>query len=174
MSVGGNEMRRLKDYIKRRQVILVPFVPTTEDVVRAMLKLAELKPGETLYDLGCGDGRIILTAAQEFGANAVGVELNDRRFDGCVKKICELQLEKQVTMIHDDLLRVDLGKADVVTLYLLTSSNVKVKPNLELYLKKGARIVSHDFEMQGWKPTKVQKEPDSLGLLGHTLFLYRR
>ena len=88
-----------------RQTVLAPFVPTPDNVVRAMLKLAELKAYETLYDLGCGDGRIIIMAAQEFGANAVGVELNDGRFNGCVQRIHELKLDDKITMIHDDLLK---------------------------------------------------------------------
>ena len=86
---------------------LAPFVPTPNDVVRTMLQLAELKPGETVYDLGCGDGRIVLMAAQEFGAKAVGVELDDGRYSECTKKVQELHLEDKVSIIHDDLLKVD-------------------------------------------------------------------
>jgi len=160
---------------------LAPFVPTPNDVVRAMLQLAELKPGETLYDLGCGDGRIVLMAVQEFEAKAVGVELDDGRYNDCVRKISELHLENQAKIMHDDLLNVDLREADVVTLYLLTRANEKVKPNLELYLRKGVRVVSHDFEMPGWTPTKVQNlgEPYSYGdeasfQFSHTLYLYVR
>ncbi len=154
---------------------LAPFVPTPTEVVRSMLQLAELKPGETLYDLGCGDGRIIIMAAQEFGAKAVGVEMDEGRYGDCKKKIGELNLDNQVKIIRDDLLKVDLSNADVVTLYLLTSANEKVKPNLERYLKKGARVVSHDFEMPGWKPAKVQesKETESYSY-SHTLYLYKR
>ena len=151
---------------------LALFVPTPNEVVRAMLKLAELKTGETLYDLGCGDGRIVIMAAQEFGAKAVGVELDDGRYNDCVKKIHELNIEDSVSIIHDDLLNVDLSKADVVTLYLLSSTNEKIKPNLEQYLKKGARIVSHDFQIPGWKSARIQefRETDSNGF--HTLYLY--
>ena len=153
---------------------LAPFVPSPDQVVRAMIQLTELKPGETLYDLGCGDGRIVLMAAQEFGANAVGVEMDDGRYHTCLDKVRELKLENKVKIIHDDLLNVDLSKADVVTLYLLTSANEKIKPNFERYLKNGARVVSHDFEMPGWKPAKVQdiKETESYSY-SHTLYLYK-
>jgi len=153
---------------------LAPFVPTPDPVVRAMIQLTELKPGETLYDLGCGDGRIIIMAAQEFGAKAVGVELDEGRYRACSEKIRDLHLENQVLIIHDDLLKVDLSNADVITLYLLTSANEKIRPNLELYLKDGARIVSHDFEMPGWKPSKVQdiKETESYSY-SHTLYMYK-
>lgn len=159
---------------------LAPFVPTPTEVIRAMLRLAELQSSETLYDLGCGDGRIVIMAAQEFGSKAVGVELDDGRYSMCIKKINELHLENQVSIVHDDLLKVNLSKADVVTLYLLTSANEKVKPNLELYLKSGARVVSHDFEMPGWKPAKVQNigETDAFGeadfQFSHSLYLYIR
>jgi len=158
---------------------LAPFVPTPNEVVMAMLQLAGLQPDETLYDLGCGDGRIVLTAAQAFGAKAVGVELDDGRYNACLSKIAELHLEQQVKILHTDLLKVDLSDADVVTLYLLTTSNEKVKPNLELYLKRGARVVSHDFEIPGWTPTSVQNIED-LNVYGdeypfsHRLYLYKR
>jgi len=135
---------------------LAPFVPSPPHVVSEMLQLAELKKGETLFDLGCGDGRIILEAAQKFGANAVGVELDEGRYLTCVKKVEEAHLEGTVEVIHGNLLDIDLKNADVVTLYLLTSSNEKIKPNLERQLRKGARVVSHDFQIKGWKETKIK------------------
>ena len=149
---------------------LAPFVASPTNVVTAMLHLAELKRDETLFDLGCGDGRIILEAAQKFGAKAVGVELNEERYRDCIRKIQEAHLEKRVEVIHGDLLQVDLHRANVITLYLLTSSNEKVKPNLERDLRKGARVVSHDFHIAGWKPTKVQELKENWG--SHTLYLY--
>ncbi|MFH0897001.1 MAG: class I SAM-dependent methyltransferase [Candidatus Bathyarchaeota archaeon] len=153
---------------------LAPYVPTPNEVVRAMLQVAELKSGETLYDLGCGDGRIVLMAAQEFGAKAVGVELDEDRYNDCRKKVQDLHLENRVNIIRGDFLSIDLREADVVTLYLLTGSNEKIRPNLEHYLKNGVRVVSHDFEMPGWKPVKVQdiKESESYSY-SHTLYLYK-
>jgi cyclopropane fatty-acyl-phospholipid synthase-like methyltransferase len=151
---------------------LAPFVGTPPNVVEEMLELAQLKAGEILYDLGCGDGRIIIMAAQRFKANAVGVELDDGRFKRCSDKIRELGLEDQVMVVHGDLMKVDLTPADVVTLYLLTSSNEKVKPYLEHYLKRGARVVSHDFEIPGWKPIIVKEVKETWG--SHKIFVYKK
>jgi ubiquinone/menaquinone biosynthesis C-methylase UbiE len=135
---------------------LAPFVPSPLSVVVEMLQLVELKTDEVLFDLGCGDGRIIMEAAQNFGARAVGVELDEGRYKICVDKVKDAHLESRVKIIHGNLLDVDLTSADVVTLYLLTSSNEKVKPNLERDLRKGARVVSHDFKIKGWTPSKVK------------------
>ena len=149
---------------------LAPFVPSPPNVVTAMLQLADLKKDETLYDLGCGDGRIILEAAQKFRAKAVGVELDEGRYKECVRKIKEANLEGIVEVIHGDLLEVNLKRADVVTLYLLTSANERVKPNLERDLRNGARVVSHDFAITGWTPRKVTEIKENWS--SHTLYLY--
>ncbi len=149
---------------------LAPFVASPQNVVTAMLQLAELKKGETLYDLGCGDGRIVLEAAQKFGANAVGVELDEGRYKGCVNKVRENNLDNQVKIVHGNLLEVDLKKADVVTLYLLTSANDRIRPNLERDLKKGARVVSHDFPITGWTAKKIKELKEDWS--SHTLYLY--
>ncbi|MFH0749100.1 MAG: methyltransferase domain-containing protein [Candidatus Bathyarchaeota archaeon] len=149
---------------------LAPFVASPPNVVTEMLQLANIKRDETLFDLGCGDGRIILEAATKFGAKAVGVELDEGRYRNCVKRVQEAHLENRVQVIYGDLLHVDLKKADVITLYLLTSSNEKIKPNLERDLKKGARVVSHDFQVTGWTPTKVKELKENWG--SHTLYLY--
>lgn len=154
---------------------LAPFVPSPEAVVEKMLKLAGVKAGDTVYDLGCGDGRIIIMAAQKFGANSVGVELDDDLYKQTSEKIKELKLEDKVKIIHGDLLQVNLSPASVITLYLLTSANEKLKPNLEKYLKKGSRVVSHDFEVPGWKAEKVENVgEDESEFRQHTLYLYRR
>lgn len=149
---------------------LAPFVGSPPEVVTEMLELAELKRGEMLYDLGCGDGRIIFEAVQKFGAKAVGVELNEGRYKECVRKVREASLEGQVQIIHGDLMDINLKRADVVTLYLLTSANEKIKPNLERDLRRGARVVSHDFQVSGWKATKVKELKETWG--SHTLYLY--
>lgn len=149
---------------------LAPFVASPQNVVTEMLQLADLKKDEMLFDLGCGDGRIILEAAQKFGAKAVGVELDDGRYKECVRKVQEAHLEGRVEVVHGDLLSLDLKRANVVTLYLLTSANERVKPNLERDLRKGARVVSHDFQITGWTPSKVKEIKENWG--SHTLYLY--
>lgn len=152
---------------------LAPFVASPQIVVERMLKLAKLKEGETLYDLGCGDGRIIITAATQFGANAVGVELDEGRYRKTLGRIRELKLEDKVKLIHGNLLKVDLSPADVVTLYLLTSANEKLKPNLEKHLREGTRVVSHDFEIPGWRPIRIEEVSESYGF-SHTIYLYEK
>jgi ubiquinone/menaquinone biosynthesis C-methylase UbiE len=137
--------------------VLAPDFPSPQSVVEKMLEDAHLKPGETLYDLGSGDGRIVITAARKFRAKAVGVELSAELCKMATARIKALGLEDRVKIIHANLLKVDLRPADVVTIYLLTASNELLKPNLERDLKPGARVVSHDFEIRGWKPTAVEK-----------------
>ncbi len=136
---------------------LAPFVPSPQPIVERMLDAASLKPGETVFDLGCGDGRILVTAARKFRAKAVGVELSGRLVDQAKTAIRDSKVEDMASVIHGNLLDVDLSSADVVTLYLLTESNAKLRPRLEKYLKPGARVVSHDFEIKGWKPVRVEE-----------------
>lgn len=150
---------------------LAPFVASPPNVIDAMLQAAELKKDEILFDLGCGDGRIIIEAAQKFGARAIGVEINEGRYKQCLRKIQETHLESKVKVVHGDLLDLDLTSADVVTLYLLTSANEKVKPNLERDLRTGARVVSHDFPISGWTPSKVININDTWSK--HTIYIYR-
>ncbi|MEM2111885.1 MAG: class I SAM-dependent methyltransferase [Candidatus Bathyarchaeia archaeon] len=157
-------------------MFISPFVASPEPVVRRLLTLAELKTGEIFYDLGAGDGRTIIMAAQEFGANAVGIELRDDLVKQAMKRISELGLQNKVKIIHDDLFKADLRLADVIYLYLTTSANEKVRPKLENELKKGARVVSHDYEIIGWKALKVERfsENPRMEFPTHTLYLYRR
>ncbi|MEN6605072.1 MAG: class I SAM-dependent methyltransferase [Bryobacteraceae bacterium] len=136
---------------------LAPFVPSPQPIVERMLSAANLKPGETLFDLGCGDGRVLITAAKKFGAKAVGIELSPKLVEAANEEIKANHLEDQVKVIQGDLMETDLSSADVVTIYLLTHSNDKLRPNLERYLKRGARVVSHDFQVRGWKPIRVDK-----------------
>ena len=155
---------------------IAPYVGSPLPVVRQMLVLSELKPDELVYDLGCGDGRVVIMAAQEFGARAVGVELREDLVKKAHEKVVELSLDSRVKIIQSDLFKVDLRSADVVTLYLTTSANEKVKPKLESELKHGTRVVSHDYEVLGWKPSKIDKfcENPRLGYPSHTLYVYRR
>jgi len=155
---------------------IAPFVASPLPVIRRMLVLAELKPGEIFYDLGAGDGRTVIMAAQEFGARAVGIELREDLAKKALQTVYQLGLQDKVTILHSNLFDVDISPADVVFLYLTTSANEKVKPKLEAELKPGARVVSHDYEIVGWKPFKVEEfcENPSLGYPSHTLYLYKK
>lgn len=144
-----------------------PFVQTPVEVARKMLELAELRPSELIYDLGAGDGRIVIMAAKEIGARAIGIELRDDLVEKARTEIKKLNLESRVKLIHGDFFETDLSDADVVTLYLTTSGNERLRPKLETELRRGARVVSHDFRMNNWKPSKIYNE-----LLGHTIYAY--
>ena len=149
---------------------LAPYLPSPQVIVDKMLEAARLKPGEVIYDLGSGDGRIVITAAQKFKARAIGIELQNGLFQSTTKRVASLGLEKQVKIIHGNALDIDLSPADVVTVYLLTSSNEKLKPNFDKYLKPGARVVSYAFEIRGWQPARVE----TVQLEGrlHSIYVY--
>ncbi len=136
---------------------LAPYVSSPQPIVSKMLEIAGLKSGETLYDLGCGDGRIVATAAREFGAKAVGVELSPALARRAREAVESLGLGERVRIIEGDLMEVDLSRADVVALYLLTEANEQLRPKLEKELKPGARVVSLEFRIKGWKPSRVEK-----------------
>ncbi len=157
-------------------LFISPFVASPLPVVKQMLTLAQLKPGELLFDLGCGDGRIVVMAAQEFGARSVGVEMREDLAKQAMGRVSELALEGQAKIINGDIFKVDLAQADVVTLYLTTSANDKVKPKLEAELKPGTRVVSHDYEILGWRPVAVDNfcENPRLGYPSHTIYVYKR
>jgi protein-L-isoaspartate O-methyltransferase len=149
---------------------LAPYIPSPQIVVDRMLELAHIHPGEVVYDLGSGDGRILVTAAQKFKAKAVGIEMSPELCKSTMAKVERLGLQDSVKVMHANLLKVDLSPANVVTIYLLTSSNTRLRPNLEKYLRPGARVVSNDFEIRGWRP----KEVVNLRVEGmeHTIYLY--
>lgn len=149
---------------------LAPYVPSPQEVVERMLEAAGVKPGEIVYDLGCGDGRILITAAEKFRAKGVGVELSYRLVQEAQETVRSRGLQNWITIIQGDLLEADVREADVVTLYLLTSSNARLQPKLEESLKPGARVVSHDFAMRGWKPVRVEKVQVSKRT--HTIYVY--
>jgi predicted RNA methylase len=159
-----------------RELFIAPYVPSPLPVIRQMLVLAKLKPGEVFFDLGAGDGRAVVMAAKDFGARAVGVELREDLVKKTLSSIYELGLQNRVTMVNGDMFKVDLTSADVIFLYLTTSANEKIKPKLEAELKHGVRVVSHDYEIVGWKPAKVEKfcENPRLGYPSHTLYLYKK
>ncbi|MCL4402548.1 MAG: class I SAM-dependent methyltransferase [Acidobacteria bacterium] len=149
---------------------LAPYIPSPQIIVEKMLETARVKPGEMVYDLGSGDGRIVITAAQKFKANAVGVELSGDLCRATMARVKAMGLQDRVKIIHGNLLKVDLSPADVVTIYLLTSSNDRLRPNLEKYLKPGARVVSNDFEIRGWHAAQVVRVTEA-GVT-HSIYLY--
>jgi predicted RNA methylase len=153
---------------------LAPYLPTPETIVERMLELGQLKPGEKMFDLGSGDGRIVFMAARKFKADATGVELDTDLFIHSDAKIRQLGLQKTARIIHGDILKQDYSQADLITVYLLPESNIKVRPVLEPQLKKGTRIVAHDFEIGGWTPVRTITIPDDGEGRSHTLFLYIR
>jgi tRNA1(Val) A37 N6-methylase TrmN6 len=153
---------------------LAPYYPTPETVVEKMLQLGGLKAGEKMFDLGSGDGRIVIMAAQKFHAEAVGVEIDKELWKQSMDKIRKLGLEKTARIVNGDLLNQNYSSADVVTVYLLPGFIDKVQPLLDRQLKKGARVVSHDFEFSNWKPETSQSIADDGEGRSHTLFLYRK
>jgi protein-L-isoaspartate O-methyltransferase len=133
----------------------VPYVPTPQSVVDAMLQVANVQKNDTLYDLGSGDGRIVITAAQRFGTRGVGVDLDPARVREANANAQQARVSDLVEFRQQDLFQTDLRNATVVTLYLLPDINLKLRPKLLQELKPGTRIVSHAFDMGDWKPEKI-------------------
>jgi protein-L-isoaspartate O-methyltransferase len=154
---------------------LAPYYPTPQTIVEKMLQLGGLKPGEKLFDLGSGDGRIVIMAAQKFHAEAIGIELMPDLCRQSTTRIHKLGLDKTARIVNGDLLQQDYSAADLVTVYLLPESiDTKVEPLLARQLKKGARVVAHDFAFQAWTPERVQDIADDGEGRSHTLYLYRK
>jgi SAM-dependent methyltransferase len=151
---------------------LAPYVPTPQDVVDRMLNLAEVTDKDTVYDLGCGDGRIVITAAKAFGAHGVGVDIDPQRLEESRANAKAAGVESLVRFEQQDAMAVDVSPATVVTLYLLSSSNLKLRPILTKQLKPGARIVSHAFTMGDWPPLKTDAFTDAHGA-PRTLYLWK-
>jgi cyclopropane fatty-acyl-phospholipid synthase-like methyltransferase len=148
---------------------LSPFVASPTRVVELMLEMAKIKPGETVYDLGSGDGRIVIAAAGKYKANAIGVEISPKLVASTTADIERAGLTEQARIIQGDVFTFDFTGADVVTMYLDSQSNARLKPRLEKFLKPGARVVSHDYAVPGWKATRVEKTD---GRQEHTIYLY--
>jgi predicted RNA methylase len=157
-------------------MFIAPFVPSPFQVIQHMLEMSDLRAGEILFDLGAGDGRTVIMAAKSFGARAVGVELREDLAKKALSTIHENGLGDRVTIVNGDMFSVNLTSADVVFLYLTTSANEKIRPKLEHDLRKGVRVVSHDYEIVGWKPAKVENycENPKLGYPSHTIYLYQK
>jgi SAM-dependent methyltransferase len=132
----------------------VPYVPTDQAVVEAMLQLANVKKGDVVYDLGCGDGRIVITAAKEYGATGVGVDLDPQRIREANENARAAGVTDKVRFIEGDLFKTDFSKATVLTLYLFPEVNLKLRPKI-LQMKPGTRIVSHAFDMGDWEPEQT-------------------
>ena len=149
---------------------LAPYVVSPQRIVDRMLELADLKPGETVYDLGSGDGRVLITAVQKFRAKAVGVEISEPLVKQATDRIAKLGLQNEAKVIQGDLMQVDLAPADVVTIYLMTESNGLLRPRLEKLLKPGARVVSYEYPVPGWKAKQVDRADNDSH--AHSIFVY--
>jgi uncharacterized protein (TIGR03000 family) len=150
----------------------VVYVPTPQEVVDKMLEMADVKKTDVVYDLGCGDGRIVVTAAKKYGAKAVGYDIDPERVRDSLDNVRKNKVEDLVTIKKADIFTLDLSEASVVTLYLLPQLNVKLMPQLAK-LKPGTRIVSHDFDMHGAKPLKkVDIRPPGNLEREHTIYLW--
>ena len=145
----------------------VIFVPTPNDIVATMLRMAAVTKKDTVYDLGCGDGRIIITAAQKYGARGVGIDIDPERVAEATENVRKARVADRVRIIRGDLFEADISAATVVTLYLLTDLNLKLRPKLLKDLNPGTRIVSHAFSMGDWKPERAAD------VQGSTVYLWR-
>ncbi len=150
---------------------LAPSVGSPENAVEKMLQAARLKPGETLYDLGCGDGRILVQAAKKYKVNAVGIEISRPLAELAAQNVRKKGLENQIKIIHGDFMKTDLSAANVVTLYLAPAANDTLRPNLERELKAKTRVVSYDYPIEGWVPMSTWETSGHLGDV-HTIYLY--
>jgi len=168
---GQTMAQKVKDAPAKKELRKpdVIYVPTPHEVVKKMLDMAKVKKGEVVYDLGCGDGRIVVAAAKR-GAKATGWDIDPERIKEANANVKENKVEVNAKIIHGDIFTLDLSGANVITLYLLPSLNVKLIPQLEK-LKPGSRIVSHDFDMEGVKPAKTVEVTTDDGD-SHTVYLW--
>src|SRR5437867_6211133 len=152
----------------------VPYVPTTEQAVQAMLKLADVKKTDFVYDLGCGDGRIVIAAAKDFGARGVGIDINPVRIAEAKENAKKAGVENLVRFEENDLFQADIHGASVVTIFLLPDINLKLRPKLLKELKPGTRLVSNTFDMGDWKADNEATvgPEDQESFLSHKLFLW--
>jgi tRNA G37 N-methylase Trm5 len=150
---------------------IVPYVPTPQEVVDRMLELAEVKKGDVVYDLGSGDGRIVVTAAKKYGVKAIGFEIDPQRIKESHENIKKAGVENLVEIRQQDIRTVDLSGASVLTMYLLPEVNLMIRPNIWKQMKPGTRVVSHDFDMGDWKPLKTEHIKDGSSW-EHTLYLW--
>ena len=151
---------------------LAPYVVAPEHAVDRMLSMARLKPGETLYDLGCGDGRILIAAVKQYRVKAVGIEISESLARSAAERVKKQGLQEDIKVVHGDFMRQDLSSANVVTLYLATTANDTLRPNLEHFLKPHTRVVSYDYPIPGWKAMETTEATGKHGT-SHTIYLYQ-
>ena len=148
---------------------LAPYVASPTRVVDRMLELANIKPGETVFDLGSGDGRVLIAAVEKYKAKAVGVEISPKLVEQATANIQKEGLTGQARVIQGDVLTADLTGADVVFIYLATPLNEKLRPRFERFLKAGARVISHDYAVPGWKAARTEMTDDRHA---HLIYVY--
>jgi SAM-dependent methyltransferase len=151
---------------------LAPYVPTPQVVVDRMLEMAEIGKGDVLYDLGSGDGRIVVTAAKRYGVKAVGFEIDSNLVKRSRGNVREAGVEHLVEIREQDVRTVDFSPASVLTMYLYPAANLRLRPAIMRRLKPGARVVSHEFGMGSWKPDRTEQLMDAAGHL-RTIYLWR-
>ncbi|MCH8829527.1 MAG: methyltransferase domain-containing protein [Planctomycetes bacterium] len=149
----------------------VVYVPTPNDVVARMLKVAGVKRGDVVYDLGCGDGRIVVTAARKFGCKGIGFDINPVRIKESLALVKRYKVGKLVQIKNKNIFKVDLRKASVITLYLLPELNLKLVKQFNK-MKPGSRIVSHEYAMKGYKPVKTIEFKSREDNAEHTIYLW--
>ena len=149
----------------------VPFVPTPPEVIDRMLELARVKSGDLIYDIGSGDGAIIIYAAKKYGARGVGIEIDGDLVLKARNNAFKENVEHLVEFREQDAFTVDASSATVVTLYMLPEFNAKLRPILDRQLKPGTRVVSHDFAISGWVPERIERLPGNM-LHDHTVLLF--
>jgi len=164
-AVGVSGLARAADHglpllaqaVPRTRTPDVIFVPTPNEVVNKMLEMAKVTANDVVYDLGCGDGRIVITAAQRYGCRGVGIDIDPERIREATENVARGKVTDKVRFIQGDLFEADISEATVVTLYLLTELNLKLRPKLMKDLRPGTRVVSHAFAMGDWKPERTER-----------------
>jgi tRNA G37 N-methylase Trm5 len=149
----------------------VVYVPTPHDVVEKMLELAKVTKDDVVYDLGCGDGRIVVTAAKKYGARGIGYDINPKRVEESLENVKKNKVEHLVQIKEEDIFELDLSQANVITLYLLPRLNLKLVPQLQK-MKPGSRVVSHAYDIDGYKPDEVVTIMSKEDNYRHTVYLW--
>ncbi len=167
--VGGSLAQQLAP---QEEPLLAPFVATPQEVVDQMLRMAEVRKDDVVYDLGSGDGRIVITAARRYGARGIGFEIDPKLVRLSRENARRAGVEHLVEFREEDVMTVDLSPATVVTLYLFPEANLKLRPRIQTQLRPGSRVVSHDFNMGDWRPEAIHHMQDEKGSV-RTLYFWR-